>query len=49
MSSKNKLSEQDICRIYITPAINNANWNLRTQVREQATFIDGKILVQGDR
>ncbi len=49
MSAKNSLSEQDICRIYITPAVKNANWDLITQVREQVTFTDGRILVTGNR
>ena len=49
MQSKKDLSEQDICRIYITPAIKSAKWDLVTQVREQVTFTDGKIYVRGNK
>ena len=42
-----KLSEADICRMFITPAIKDAGWNLKRQVREQVTFTDGRIKVRG--
>ena len=49
------LSEMDICRMYITPAIKAAGWDLKKQVREQRTFtkgrkiIDGKVIKQGKK
>jgi type I restriction enzyme R subunit len=47
--SKNKmnLSERDICTKFINPAIEKAGWNMRTQVREEVSFTDGRIIVQG--
>ncbi|MBC8215496.1 MAG: type I restriction enzyme HsdR N-terminal domain-containing protein, partial [Candidatus Marinimicrobia bacterium] len=47
-SPHKKYSEQDICRIFITPAIQNAGWNSETQIREQVTFTAGKIEVRGN-
>lgn len=47
MIDKKKLSERDICTKFITPAIQNAGWNLQTQVLEEVTFTDGKIYVRG--
>ncbi|MCH7764653.1 MAG: DEAD/DEAH box helicase family protein [Candidatus Marinimicrobia bacterium] len=43
-----KYSEQDICRIFITPAIQKAGWDNATQIREQITFTAGKIEVRGN-
>ena len=45
---KSKLSEQDICRIFLTPAILKAGWDTVTQIKEQLTFTDGKIQVRGN-
>lgn len=45
--NKKELSEQDICTKYITPAIVSAGWDLHHQIREQKTFTDGRIIVQG--
>jgi type I restriction enzyme R subunit len=47
MIDKKKLSERDICTKFITPAIQNAGWNLHTQVLEEVSFTDGKIYVRG--
>ena len=47
MIDKKKLSERDICTKFITPAIQNAGWNLQSQVLEEVTFTDGKIYVRG--
>jgi type I restriction enzyme, R subunit len=50
---KRSLSETDVCRIHVTPAIKKAGWDLKKQVREQVTFtrgrkiIDGKVIRQG--
>ncbi|WP_369281295.1 EcoAI/FtnUII family type I restriction enzme subunit R [Wenyingzhuangia sp. 2_MG-2023] len=46
--NKKDLSERDICTKYINPAIEKSGWNMRTQVREEVTFTDGRIIVQGN-
>ncbi|WP_282069919.1 EcoAI/FtnUII family type I restriction enzme subunit R [Olleya namhaensis] len=45
--NKKNLSERDICTKFINPAIQKAGWNMRTQVREEVSFTDGRIIVQG--
>lgn len=45
--SKKSWSERDICSKCITPALENAGWNLLTQVLEEVSFTDGKIYVRG--
>lgn len=45
--NKKQLSERDICTKFINPAIQKAGWNMRTQVREEVCFTDGRIIVQG--
>lgn len=47
MIDKKTLSERDICSKFITPAIQNAGWNIQTQVLEEVSFTDGKIYVRG--
>lgn len=47
MLSKKDLSERDICTKYITPAIEQAGWDIASQVREEVSFTDGKIYVRG--
>ena len=49
MSSKRELSEQDICTQYILPALKQTGWDIRTQVRQEVSFTDGRIYVKGDR
>jgi len=44
---KKTLSERDICTKYITPAIYQAGWDIHTQVREEVTFTNGRVIVQG--
>ncbi|MDW5288870.1 EcoAI/FtnUII family type I restriction enzme subunit R [Formosa sp. PL04] len=44
---KKSLTERDICSKFINPAIQKAGWNMRTQVREEVSFTDGRIIVQG--
>ncbi|WP_165749855.1 EcoAI/FtnUII family type I restriction enzme subunit R [Cellulophaga sp. Z1A5H] len=46
--NKKNLSERDICSKFINPAIEKAGWNMRTQVREEVSFTDGRIIVQGN-
>ncbi|WP_107668706.1 EcoAI/FtnUII family type I restriction enzme subunit R [Cyanothece sp. BG0011] len=46
--NKKSLSERDICTKYITPALVQDNkWDSNTQIREEVTFTDGRILVRG--
>jgi type I restriction enzyme R subunit len=45
--NKKTLSERDICTKYITPAIYHAGWDIHTQVREEVTFTNGRVIVQG--
>ena len=44
---KKLLSERDICFKYITPALLKAGWDLQTQIREEVTFTEGRIIVRG--
>ena len=44
---KKSLSERDICTKYITPALQSAGWDLMSQLREEVTFTQGRVLVQG--
>lgn len=43
---KKSLSERDICTKFITPALQNAGWDLQKQVLEEVSFTDGKMHVQ---
>lgn len=45
--NKKDLSERDICSKFINPAIDKAGWNMKKQVREEVSFTDGRIIVQG--
>ncbi|WP_306354108.1 EcoAI/FtnUII family type I restriction enzme subunit R [Flavobacterium sp. '19STA2R22 D10 B1'] len=45
--NKKDLSERDICSKYINLAIEKAGWNMKKQVREEVSFTDGRIIVQG--
>lgn len=47
MVSKSGLSERDICTKYITPALVKAGWSLETQIREELTLTNGRIIVRG--
>jgi len=44
---KKSLSERDICTKYITPALQNAGWDIESQILEEVSFTDGKIYVKG--
>ncbi|EDP95168.1 DEAD/DEAH box helicase family protein [Kordia algicida OT-1] len=46
--NKKQLSERDICTKFINPALQKSGWNMRTQVREEVFFTDGRIIVQGN-
>ncbi|HPN30496.1 MAG TPA: DEAD/DEAH box helicase family protein [bacterium] len=45
--NKQDLSERDICSKFITPAIEKAGWDLLTQVREEFSLTNGRIIVRG--
>lgn len=45
--NKQQLSERDICSKFITPALQQAGWNLQTQVREEFSLTKGRIIVRG--
>ncbi len=45
--SKKALTETDICDQYITPAVQGAGWDQRTQIRREYTFTAGKVHVRG--
>ena len=44
---KRTLSEADVCRIYITPAIKKAGWDSKKQVSEQFPFTKGRKIIDG--
>lgn len=44
---KDRLSERDICTKFITPAIQQAGWDIHSQVREEVSFTKGRIIVRG--
>ncbi|HPJ16230.1 MAG TPA: DEAD/DEAH box helicase family protein, partial [Spirochaetota bacterium] len=45
--NKKDLSERDICTKFITPAIEQAGWDVVTQVREEFPLTKGRIIVRG--
>lgn len=45
--NKKSLTERDICSKFITPAILQAGWDLQTQIREEVTFTQGRVMVRG--
>jgi len=45
---KKKLSESDICDLFITPAINRAGWDAMTQIRREVTLTPGPVVVRGN-
>jgi len=44
---KKQLSERDICTKFITPALEQAGWNLQTQIREEFYLTQGRVIVRG--
>nr|WP_218642190.1 DEAD/DEAH box helicase family protein [Paenibacillus odorifer] len=46
--AKRDLSEEDIKARYITPAITNAGWELKKQIRMEYPFTDGRIILRGN-
>jgi type I restriction enzyme, R subunit len=45
---KLKLSESDICDLFISPAIKEAKWNPLTQIRREVTLTPGPVVVRGN-
>jgi len=41
------LSERDICTKCITPALEQAGWDIVTQIREEFPLTKGRIIVRG--
>ncbi|MBN3471439.1 DEAD/DEAH box helicase family protein [Pseudomonas savastanoi pv. phaseolicola] len=48
MTNKKDLSERDICTKFVTPALEQAGWDMQKQVREEVGFTDGRIYVKGN-
>ncbi len=44
---KKHLTEADIRTKFIMPAIISSNWDLMTQIREEAFFTNGRVIVRG--
>jgi type I restriction enzyme R subunit len=47
-AEKKKLSEIDICDLFITPAIKDAGWDPETQIRREVTLAPGPVIVRGN-
>ena len=47
-AEKQKLSESDICDLFITPAIKQAGWDQFMQVRREVTLTPGPVIVRGN-
>jgi type I restriction enzyme R subunit len=45
---KKQLSETDIIRLYIMPAVLKAGWNPMLQIRQEVKLKDGKVIVRGN-
>jgi len=45
---KQKLSESDICNLFITPNIVDAGWNHEKQIRTEVTLTPGPVVVRGN-
>lgn len=46
--NKKNMTEEDIKMKYITPAIEDAGWDIMTQIRAEYSFTDGRIIVRGN-
>ncbi len=45
--NKKQLSERDICTKFITPALEQAGWDITTQILEEFSLTKGRIIVRG--
>jgi type I restriction enzyme R subunit len=43
--NKKSLSERDICTKFITPALQQAGWDIKRQIREEVYFTDGRNVI----
>ena len=48
MLPKKQLSEEDIKRVYITPALHNKGWKDRITMETAVRFTDGRISLRGN-
>lgn len=44
---RKQLSERDICTKFITPALEQAGWDIATQIREEFPLTKGRVIVRG--
>lgn len=44
---KKKLSERDICTKFITPALQQAGWDIDLHIREQVYLTKGRVILRG--
>ena len=44
---KQALSESDICRLFIDPALAAAGWDPMRQIRTQVTLTPGPVIIRG--
>jgi type I restriction enzyme R subunit len=47
-ADKLKLSESDVCDLFITPAIKEAGWDPFRQIRREVTLTPGPVVVRGN-
>jgi type I restriction enzyme, R subunit len=47
-ADKKRLSESDICDMFISPAIKSAGWDQMTQIRREVTLAPGPVTVRGN-
>ena len=47
-AEKQKLSETDICDLFITPAIKQGGWDPMQQIRREVTLTPGPVVVRGN-
>ncbi len=45
---KRKLSESDICDLFISPAIRDVGWDPLQQIRREVTLTPGPVIVRGN-
>ncbi len=45
--NKKQLSERDMCTKFITPALEQASWDITTQIREELSLTKGRVIVRG--
>ncbi len=46
--NRKDLTERDICSKFITPALLQAGWDPKLQIREEVKVTDGRVLVRGN-